>query len=63
VRPSAIHCPGDQLFVTVKLNGIESNKILLGDSGCIPSWSNETHVQFNTHIDNCSLVLNRKKNI
>ncbi|CAF1300057.1 unnamed protein product [Adineta steineri] len=57
IRPSEIYCPGDQLFLTVRLNGFNSNNILLGDKNCKPTWSNETYVQFITHIDNCSLML------
>jgi hypothetical protein len=56
VKPSEVHCPDEELFLTVKLNGIDSNNVLLGDSNCKPNWSNETHVQFITHINNCSLV-------
>jgi hypothetical protein len=56
VRLQTITCPGDQLHVLVTLNGIDPNYILLGDSSCQPLWSNETHAQFVTHVDNCSLV-------
>jgi len=58
VKPSTIHCPDNQLMLTVELNNIDRNNVLLGDNNCKPNWSNETHAQFITHIDNCSLVLN-----
>jgi hypothetical protein len=45
-------------MLTVELNNIDRNNVLLGDNNCKPNWSNETHAQFITHIDNCSLVLN-----
>ena len=47
-----------QLFLTVILDDIDPNDISLGDENCKPTWSNETHAQFITHIDNCSLVKN-----
>ena len=56
VRLQSIICPGEQLDVFVTLNGIDRNYVLLGDSSCKPFWSNETHAQFVTHVDNCSLV-------
>lgn len=62
VKPILISCPDNQLFLTVKLNNINPNDILLGENNCKPNWSNETHVQFMTNIDNCSLVLHRKEN-
>ncbi|CAF1321842.1 unnamed protein product [Adineta steineri] len=37
IRPSEIYCPGDQLFLTVRLNGFNSNNILLGDKNCKPT--------------------------
>ncbi|CAF0737939.1 unnamed protein product [Adineta ricciae] len=57
VRPSTIHCPSDQLFLTVRLNGVLAANVQLGDANCKASWSNETHVQFTTNIDNCSLII------
>lgn len=57
VRLETTTCPGDQLNILVTLNGIDRNYVLLGDSHCKPVWSNETHAQFITHVDNCSLVL------
>jgi hypothetical protein len=56
VRIQTTTCPGYQLQVLVTLNGIDPNYVLLGDSSCKPQWSNETHAQFVTHIDNCSMV-------
>jgi hypothetical protein len=56
VRPSTIDCPDDRLFLTVTLDDIHPDDISLGDEDCKPTWSNETHAQFITHIDNCSLV-------
>ena len=58
VTPSTIHCPDNHLYLIVKLNDIDPNNVLLGDSNCTPNWSNETHAQFITDIDNCSLVYN-----
>ncbi|UJR32970.1 hypothetical protein I4U23_020433 [Adineta vaga] len=58
VRLQKINCPGDHLNILVSLNGIDPNYVLLGDSNCKPKWSNETHAQFITHVDNCSLILN-----
>ena len=58
VRLQLTTCPGDHLHVLVTLNGIDQNYVLLGDANCTPVWSNETHAQFSTHVDNCSLVLN-----
>ncbi len=60
VRLQTTTCPGDQLHLLVTLNGIDPNYVLLGDSNCQPLWSNETHAQFVTHVDNCSLVINEK---
>ncbi|UJR14183.1 hypothetical protein I4U23_001178 [Adineta vaga] len=57
VKPTIVHCPDDQLFLTVRLNGIPWNNVQLGDINCKPSWFNESHVQFITNIDNCSLIL------
>lgn len=57
VRLQTTTCPGDQLQILVTLNGIDKNYILLGDSGCKPVWSNETHAEFTSHVDNCSLVI------
>ncbi|CAF0984431.1 unnamed protein product [Rotaria sordida] len=57
VRLQTTTCPGDELHILVTLNGIDRNYILLGDSSCKPIWSNETHAQFVTHVDNCSLIL------
>ncbi|CAF5183751.1 unnamed protein product, partial [Rotaria magnacalcarata] len=59
IKPSVIHCPNDQLFLTIQLNGIDPNDVLLGDRSCKTNWSNATHAQFISHINNCSLVLNR----
>ena len=56
VRPQITTCPGDQLHLLISLNGIDPNYVLLGDDNCKPTWSNETHAQFATHVDNCSLV-------
>ncbi|CAF1015596.1 unnamed protein product [Rotaria sp. Silwood1] len=58
VRLQTTTCPGVQLHILVTLNGIDGNYVLLGDSGCKPIWFNETHAQFITHVDNCSLTLN-----
>ncbi|CAF1432167.1 unnamed protein product [Rotaria magnacalcarata] len=57
VRLQTTSCPGDQLNIFVALNGIDRNYVLLGDSSCKPVWSNETHAEFITHVDNCSLIL------
>ncbi|CAF1315485.1 unnamed protein product [Rotaria sordida] len=57
LKLSTIHCPNDQLFVTIQLNGIDPNNVLLGDRNCKTNWSNETHAQFITHINDCSLIL------
>jgi hypothetical protein len=57
VRIETTNCPGDQLNLLITLNGIDRNYVQLGDSNCKPIWSNETHAQFVTHVDNCSLVL------
>ena len=57
VRLQTTTCPGDQLQILVTLNGIDRNYILLGDGGCKPAWSNETHAEFISHVDNCSLVI------
>ena len=59
IKPSLIHCPTDQLFLTIQLNGIDPNDVLLGDRSCKTNWSNATHAQFISHINNCSLVWNR----
>jgi hypothetical protein len=56
VRIQTTTCPGYQVQVLVTLNGIDPNYVLLGDSSCKPQWSNETHAQFVTHVDNCSMV-------
>lgn len=58
LRLQTITCPGDRLQVLVTLNGIDPNYIHLGDSECKPEWFNETHAEFHTHVDNCSLILN-----
>lgn len=57
LRLQTITCPGDRLQVLVTLNGIDPNYIHLGDSQCKPEWFNETHAEFHTHVDNCSLVM------
>ncbi|CAF1567296.1 unnamed protein product [Rotaria magnacalcarata] len=57
IKPSVIHCPNDQLFLTIQLNGIDPNDVLLGDRSCKTNWSNATHAQFISHINNCSLTL------
>lgn len=59
VFPESIECPNGQLSVTVKLNGIDPQHVSLGDSGCAPIWSNHTHAQFITKIDQCSLVFHQ----
>ncbi|CAF1353456.1 unnamed protein product [Rotaria sp. Silwood1] len=57
IKINTIHCPSDQLSVIIQLNGIDPNNVLLGDRNCKACWSNETHAQFITHINNCSLIL------
>jgi len=57
VRIETTNCPGDQLNLLITLNGIDRNYVHLGDGNCKPIWSNETHAEFVTHVDNCSLVL------
>jgi hypothetical protein len=56
VRLQMTTCPGDQLHLLISLNGIDPNFVLLGDSNCKPTWFNDTHAQFTTPVDNCSLV-------
>lgn len=56
VRLHSATCPAEQVRIIVTLNGIDQNYVLLGDSRCKPLWSNETHAEFVTHVDNCSLV-------
>lgn len=56
IKLDEIHCSNDQLHVTVTLNDIDRRTVFLGDGYCHPTWSNETHVKFSTHIDACSVV-------
>ncbi len=60
LKPSTIHCPDNRLILTVQLNDIDPNHIFLGDENCKSNWSNKTHAQFLTQIENCSLVLKKK---
>lgn len=56
LHPSQLHCSEKELHLIVILNDINSDDVSLGDAHCKAHWSNRTHAQFLTDIDNCSLV-------
>lgn len=57
LKASSIECPDENLYLTIELNEIDPTDVFLGDENCKSTWSNRTHMQFISHIDNCSLVL------